>query len=720
MRNPADPRRLAEMAHVRRQAPLILALAAVAAATGGAWWGLATARNSPALPRNVLLITVDTLRADALGAYGNGAAATPWIDRLAAGGVRFTAARAHTVVTLPSHANILTGRLPPDHGVRDNAGFRVPVGVETLATRLKARGFHTAAFISAFPLDSRFGLARGFDIYDDAFVDATPRPALLEQERAGSATVAAAVRWLQGRKDAGPWFCWVHLYEPHYPYAPPEPFASKFPRDAYAGEVAATDHALGPLLQPILDARSSLDTLVIFTSDHGESLGDHGEATHGIFAYEATLKVPLVLYYPPRLEPQVRETAVEHVDIVPTIMEALGLPPVPDLRGRSLIDPTRDRSETNHITYFEALSGSLNRGWAPLAGTVKNGVKFIDLPIPELYDLHSDPAEARNLAESRPQEVAERRELQRTFGSRDLLRIDETAVVKERLGALGYVSSSGRRSAGTLRHYTDADDPKRLIGIEQILQEVVGLHLSGNTRDALERSRALVAQHPDMRVALLQLAQLEREAGNLPSAVAALRHALEVNPGDTETASLLAASLTAAGRPGDATEVLRPYAAPPDADVQVLVALALAEARAGRFPDAIRVLDRARAQDPSNATLLVAAGTVEMMAGRRSQARAAFDTAVALNADVARAHSSLAALAADEGRLDEALAHWRRAVALDAGEYEKLLAVGISLARSGRAREARPYLQLFADAAPSPRYAADIAKARDWLSREQR
>ena len=372
------------------------------AAAGTGWWVFTRDTLRPSLPRNVLLITIDTLRADALGAYGNASAATPWMDRLAASGVRFRTARAHNVLTLPSHANILTGRLPPDHGVRDNAGFRLAVGEATLATRLKERRFQTGAFISAFPLDSRFGLSRGFDVYDDAFVDTAARPAFLEQERAGVETVAAATRWLaEQRTKAEPWFGWVHLYEPHYPYAAPEPFASRFSGNPYAGEVAATDEALGPLLQPILDAGAATDTLVILTSDHGESLGDHGEATHGIFAYEAALRVPLVLYYPPLLAPRVIDTAATHVDIVPMVLEALGIPPAAGLRGHTLEDLAREPADEPAM-YFEALSGSLNRGWAPLSGVVSKGMKFIDLPIPELYDLRSDSGEQRNLADDAP------------------------------------------------------------------------------------------------------------------------------------------------------------------------------------------------------------------------------------------------------------------------------------------------------------------------------
>jgi arylsulfatase A-like enzyme/Flp pilus assembly protein TadD len=697
--------------------PVAFVLAVGLAAAVGGCERVADRQTRPVPPTNILLITIDTLRADALGAYGNSGAATPWMDRLAAGGVRFASARAHNVLTLPSHANILTGQLPQDHGIRDNAGFRLRADEPTLATRLKALGFRTGAFVSAFPLDSRFGLGRGFDVYEDSFVDATPRPSFLEQERPGAETVAAALRWIQDGKASGSWFAWVHVYEPHYPYAPPAPFASRFPRDPYAGEVAATDAALAPLLQPIVDAGPSGNTLVVLTSDHGESLGDHGEATHGIFAYEATLRVPLVLYYPPLLQPRVMDADASHVDIVPMILETLGVSDMSGLRGRTLGAIAKASATTMQETYFEALSGSLNRGWAPLTGIVSNGMKFIDLPLPELYDLRADPGESRNLAESQTQQAAELRQRLRSLANLDVRRIDETSEVKDRLRALGYVGSG---AGGTRKAYTEADDPKRLIGVEGILQEVIGLYLEGKTQDALARARTLVAQHPDMRLALLQLAHLERESGNVKAGIAALRHLLRVHPADTEAASLLGAYLTAANRTPEAIAVLQPYAAPPDADVQVLTALSLAYAKAGRFPDATQTLDRARRNDPSNAMLLVTGGTIELMAGRRPQARAAFESALGINEKLARAHSSLGAMDAEEGRHENALQHWRQAVALDPGEYEKLLVTGVSLARNGHSAAARPYLKLFADAAPSNRYAADIARARDWLRTEAR
>ncbi|HET7747013.1 MAG TPA: sulfatase, partial [Vicinamibacteria bacterium] len=409
-------------------------------------WSIATLRPAgPAAagPPHVLLVTIDTLRADAVGAYGAARAATPRMDRLAAGGARFDDAHAHNVVTLPSHANILSGRHPHEHGVRDNAGFRFPARLETLATLLAAGGYRTGAFVSAFPLDSRFGLARGFQVYDDDFADATSRPAFQVQERRAEETVARARRWLDASGGA-PAFAWVHLYEPHFPYAPPEPFASAFRDDPYRGEVAATDAALGPLLDPILAAGADGRTLVVLTSDHGEALGEHGEATHGIFAYEATLRVPLVLYAPGRVTPRVVKEPARHVDLLPTILAALGLPAPEGLPGRDLLSSAPPTAAT---TYFEALSGSLNRGWAPVHGVIHERHKLVDLPLVELYDLAADPGESNDLAARDPQRVEKLRGLLRTLRAGDVAaaRTPETAEARERLESLGYLAAATPR-----------------------------------------------------------------------------------------------------------------------------------------------------------------------------------------------------------------------------------------------------------------------------------
>jgi len=662
---------------------------------------------------SVLLITVDTLRVDALGAYGRSDAGTPWMDRLAAGGVRFVDAHAHNVMTLPSHANILSGRHPLDHGVRDNSGFRFPAGMDTLATLLKAHGYATGAFVSAFPLDARFGLARGFDVYDDSFVDAQARPAFLEQERRGPDTVALARRWLDTQGER-PVFCWVHLYEPHAPYQPPSALAARFPGRPYQGEVAAVDAALGPLLEPLLARGEDGRTLVVLTSDHGESLGEHGEATHGIFAYEATLRVPLLVYAPRVLRPRVEAAPARHVDIAPTILAALALPAPAGLPGRSLLAAVSEPAEAI-TTYFEALSGQLNRGWAPLQGVIRGGKKYIDLPIAEVYDLRADPAEATNLAGASSPAVGALRAELATFRSADrgVHPTAESAETREKLRALGYVSAGKGAPAARAG---EEDDPKRLMALDAMLQEVGALYAAGDLRAALLRCRELVSLRPQMRMSFLYLAHLERESGNLPAAIQALQKALALGPDDTTTLALLGGYLTEAGRAREAADLLEPAARRDAPNVEVLMTRGLALAKAGRVDEALASLARAREVSPASAIVLVNVGTVRLMAGDSARAREAFEAALVQNPNLARAHSSLGFLLAESGQGGEALAHWKSAVALDPAESGKLLALAQLLAQRGRAAEARPYLELFVASAPPAVYARDLERVRRWLA----
>jgi arylsulfatase A-like enzyme/Flp pilus assembly protein TadD len=632
------------------------------------------------------------------------------MDRLAARGVRFDDAHAHNVLTLPSHANILSGLLPTEHGVRDNAGFRFPAGPETLATLLKARGYATGAFVSAFPLAARFGLGRGFDVYDDHFVDGTARPAFLEQERSGTETVARARRWLESQEKR-PYFCWVHLFEPHFPYEPKGTLGSRFRGErAYHGEVAAADAALAPLLDPILAAGRSGRSLVVLTADHGESLGEHGEATHGLFAYEATLRVPLVLHQEQLFAPRAVAEPARHVDVLPTVLDALALP-IPDgLPGRSLLGLAAGERGEPVTTYFEAFSGTLNRGWAPVRGVLRDRTKYIDLPIPELYDLRADPAESRNLAASEPRRVEALRTLLSSFRPGDAATRPsrEDAETRERLASLGYL---GAGSGAAKDRYTEDDDPKRLIELDRELEEVVGLYRGGDLAAALRRCRELVSRRPTMLVSLLHLAHLEREAGELAAAVATLQDAVGLDPSNTTTVTLLGASLTQSGRTKEAVALLEPYAQRAEPDFELLLADSLALARLGRAKDALDRLRRARELEPGNALVLVNEGTVHLMAGNAAGARRAFEAALALSPESARAHGSLALLEAEAGRAPEALARFQEAVALDPRECERLPPLAAVLVRGRPQEEARSHLERLLTAVPAGQCAREVERA---------
>jgi arylsulfatase A-like enzyme/Tfp pilus assembly protein PilF len=695
----------------RYKQTLVVLLVAIAVACGRR-----AATRDPDL--NVLLITIDTLRADALGAYGNATVSTPWIDRLANEGVRFDRAHAHSVVTLPSHASILSGRYPSVHGVRDNAGFRFPSDIDTMATLLKARGYRTGAFVSAFPLDTRFGLARGFDVYDDSYGKAAEKTAFHMPERPGGETVRVALGWIasQPQTSSNKWFAWVHVYEPHFPYRPPEPFASRYKSNPYLGEVAAADAVLGPLLGPILDGGENGRTLVVLTADHGESLGEHGEMTHGLFAYEATLHVPLVVYQPRLVGHRVVEAEVRHVDILPTIFDALGASP-PPTDGRSLLDVARGARVEPSPSYFEALSASLNRGWAPLHGVVRGSLKYIDLPIPELYDLASDPAEAHNLMESRPDDVRVLRNVLATAraADREASPAGESPETRARLRSLGYVTGAAAKKM----RFTEADDPKRLVDIDRRIDAVVTLYERGDLPGAIAAARDVVARRPDMPLALTHLAFLYNEAGDHQSAIAAIARALDLNPGAKDVAALLGAYMTEGGRAREAAARLAPYVDDPNPDEDVLIAYGVALASSGRPADALTAFDRARALDPANALPLIDAATVYLSGGDSRRAEEAFAEAVRIDPNAARAHNGLAIIAARRGDDAGAIAHWQRALAIEPGDYQTLYNLGDILVRMGRPDDARPYWERYVRTAPPALEARDIGRVRQWLGGRQ-
>src|SRR5437763_8743380 len=391
---------------MRRVGPLaVMALGAFVAAA--ALWFVRT-RPSHAQPlaagalrgANVLLVTIDTLRADHVGAYGQNGALTPTIDALARDGLRFERTYAHVPLTLPSHASLLTGAYPTRTGVRDNGAFRLGQRPATLAAVLETAGYRTGAFVGAFVLDARFGLNRGFDMYDDRMLGTGADQEI--SERPAEKVLAPAYEWIAtsaaapGTEHPAPWFAWVHLYDPHEPYAPPEPYRSRFSDEPYDGEIAYADAALGAFLGRLRAAGALAHTLLVVASDHGESLGEHGERTHGLFAYDATLRVPLVMSAPGAIRTGVFRDTMRLVDVAPTILDLVGAPPLPDADGRT-VRPfvAGERPFDDSGSYFEALNASLTRDWAPLTGIVRQRSKLIDLPVPELYDLASDSAESR-------------------------------------------------------------------------------------------------------------------------------------------------------------------------------------------------------------------------------------------------------------------------------------------------------------------------------------
>jgi arylsulfatase A-like enzyme/Tfp pilus assembly protein PilF len=714
--------------------------------------------------QNVLLITIDTLRADALGCYG-GQAATPALDRLAADGVRFDFAHAHAVLTLPSHASILTGQYPFQHGLRDNSGYRLPPSAHTAATMLKQAGYATAAFVAGFPLHSRFGLNQGFDVYDDRLGDTRAPTEFVMPERPASTVVPLARAWIAGRAPSTqapstlapstqhlapstgtPWFLWLHLFDPHAPYRPPPPFDATYAGRPYYGEVAATDAALAALLD---DVRAlGTPTLVIVTSDHGEALGDHGEQSHGLFAYESTLKVPLIIaelspngrtQRPQRSQRnqnesvfaglarfafqriwaeasaegspsgEVSSVAARHIDILPTLLEAIGQPLPRDLPGRSLL-PASERSRVEvgasmRPSYFEAMGPMLNRGWAPLAGVLLDHEKFIDVPIAERYDLSGDPAELSNLAGRSPERDRTLAASLRAYNApAPGERVAETPDAAARLRALGYVSGHAPPKA----RYTDADDPKQLVALDQAIHDAVAAFGAGRAADAAGIYQRVIDRRPDMAIAYRHLAFIEAQRGNIARAIDVLQRGLGKGVTDPQLVTQLGEALVDAGRVAQGIQVLEPVAGAPNAGPEALNALGIAYARAGRAEDARRVFERVLSADPASTVPLENLGMLALERGDLATARQRFEQAIAADPRSSRAHAGAGVVALRAGNRRAAIDAWTRAVQLDPRNFDALYNLGTTLARDGQPAAARPYLEQFLRTAPRAFYAKDL------------
>ncbi len=706
------PRSPAE--RITRRAALAAAASAVALLLLLFWPSSSTPAILRTIDQNILLVSIDTLRADALGSYG-GRAATPNLDRLAREGLRFDFAHAHAVVTLPSHASILTGLLPFQHGVRDNAGYRLAAEVPTMATRLGAAGHEAGAFVGAFPLDSRFGLDAGFIVYDDRVGGSGQSSDFLIAERPAEAVVHAALQWLGDRTD--PWFAWVHLFDPHAAYVPPAPFDRQYADAPYLGEVAYTDRTLGPLFDAV--RRAPRPTLVIVTADHGEGLGDHGELTHGVLAYEPTLRVPLIVaQLGPGTQAMGRPGGLRlparHIDLLPTVLDALALAPDPALPGLSLLpDADAVRAGMPRPSYFEAMSASLNRGWAPLSGVIADGQKYIQLPLPELYDLADDPDETANRADDAARVQAMARRLDALRASAPAPPDPVSPDVADRLRSLGYVVGRAAARPG----YTADDDPKRLIGLDRAIHQGIDLYQRGRPEEAIDLYRTVIETRPSMLIAHRHLAFLHWMLGQVDAAIATLEHALTAGRPTLELQTQLGVYLAETGRAGDAVRQLEPLAAArgSQAPIHLLNALGIAYARAGNPERALATFQALVGQDPDNAMGFENIGAAHLERGDLDDARIAFQRAVTITPTSSRAHAGLGVVWLRQGNRDPAIASWTRAVELDPQNYDALYNLGAELINAGRPAAARPYLERFVRSAPPAFYADDIHRLSQWL-----
>ncbi len=617
---PAPPRRRSRAVPVG--AGIALALLVAAAAT------LLVMGRGPFRPRgaaghSVLLITLDTTRADHLGCYGDARARTPALDGLASGGVRFARVYAPAPLTLPSHGSLMTGLYPATHGVRNNGHVLAPKW-RTLAEVLKGRSFDTAAFVSSFSVDSRFGLGRGFDVYDDTFDPQSPLKGA-NAERRAEATFARFARWLEGRTGR-PFFAWLHYYDPHLPYDPPSPYKEASADRPYDGEIAYMDHYVGEALRA-LEARGLRDkTLVVVAGDHGEGLGDKVETGHGIFLYEETLRVPLIFHDPAAFpKPLAVPGAVRLVDVGPTILETLGLGgEAAAMDGSSLIPWIRDPARPGLDGLVETFYPRENFGWSELVGLVSGPWKYIQAPRPELYDLDRDPGETADLSGASPAKAGEMRQAL----ERELLALaaksggaaGATAVAagdRERLRSLGYVNFAPAASSGGA-----APDPKDKIGLLRLVQQAQALEAEGRFAEAEEVFERIVTEIPDSPESYVNLALAQARQNRFDRAVETLGWGL---------------------------------ARLPDSEV-LLVRLGHTYLVGGRPREALAAMEKALAVDPQSIDALAVSASILDASGRKPEARAYYERALAIEPESRPLRTSYAASLASSGALREAIA----------------------------------------------------------------
>ncbi len=489
---------------------------------------------------NVVLITLDTTRADHVGCYGDAEARTPALDALAQNGVLFSQAASATPLTLSSHCTIMTGLYPTYHGVRLNGTTALGQGQTTLAEVFSKEGYQTAAFIAAFVLDGRWGLNQGFGAYDDQFdMRKFKHLDLAGVQRPGNEVMDAALQWLGGHKDA-PFFAWIHLYDPHTPYEPPEPFRSQFagrgPRGLYDGEIAFADQQVGRCVSWLRDAGLDRKTILVVVGDHGEALGSHGEGTHGFFVYDYAVRVPFIVSTPFDVLRGVRvDTQVSLVDVFPTVLALAGIESKARVHGRSLARLMLGEGPAEEIdAYSECLTASLQYGWGPLRSLRSARYKYIQAPKPELYDLAADPDEATNVFAKHPaMAAAMNRELERIAEETgrdapapEAANLDRETV--QRLAALGYIGTGPatvRDTAGT-----GLADPKDKLQVFTAVQRAGELMTSDEYTEAAKVLEGAIRDEPDMPQALVMLGACYTELGRLNEARSRYDRVLRKDP----------------------------------------------------------------------------------------------------------------------------------------------------------------------------------------------
>jgi arylsulfatase A-like enzyme/Tfp pilus assembly protein PilF len=606
--------------------------------------------------RRIILISIDTCRADYLSCYGYQRRITPNIDRLAGQSVLFKNAITPIPTTLPAHCSMLTGTIPPYHGVHYNIGYKLGQSNVTLAEILRPKGFTTAAFVSAFVLDSQFGLNEGFDTYNDSFEEIHRN--VFGSERRGGETSRLAIEWLQKHEKDEKFFLFLHYYDPHLAYEPPEPFASEFADNLYAGEIAYTDYCIGLVIDKLKELGLYDSTLIIITGDHGEMLGEHGEGDHGYFIYEGAIKVPLVFKLPWRTEGRKVDDVAGITDIVPTICGMVGADVPPAVQAKDLstyFGSGQPGREDRHLYCESMMPTKYNAN--SLLGVVTNRFKYIQTTRPELYDLVEDPNETNNLVEQQPHQARVlqdhlKRILEQTVrtGVSEGVELDREAI--RRLAALGYVGSDNIKE--DYEFDQSREDAKDLIELHTVFYDARTFLLEKKYEKAKSIYQQLLLERPEFYEVHFDLANIAVQQNDLAAAADYLAEAIRLEPGRYKLHHNLGITCLSLGR----------Y-----------------EQAAKHFRDSLKI-------KPTEPAAITGLGLALLSQGKIDQAIDHYTKALEIAPDVAELHSKLGLALYQQGKLDDAIQHYTKALEIEPRLFEVQNNLGMALGGRGRLDEA--------------------------------
>ena len=695
----------------------------------------------------VILISIDTLRADHLPDYGYKGVETPSLQALRKDAILYDNAYSHVPLTLPSHAALLTGLLPFENGVRDNVGFRLSSKHPTLASLLKAQGYATGAAVSTYLLRGERGIGAGFDLYDDHLEKLNEGVT----ERSGYEAEAALEKWLESSPSSGnAVFAFLHLYEPHTPYEPPEPFKTRYASAPYDGEIAAADAVVGRFLAYLKKKNLYDPAIVIVLSDHGEGLNDHGEEEHSVLLYREDIRVPLFVKLPgSRLAGKTIAAPVALTDVLPTVAMLVGMPVPAGLHGINLIHAGEKGQDAQRRIYSETLYPRLHLGWADLASLTDASYQYIEAPRPELYDLAADPGQKHDLSAGRPPAFRTMRlelaNMNRPFLAPEAVSPEEL----KKLAALGYITVS---EAG--KEEKNLPDPKDRLPSLHLYKNLFATFFAKKYPETIQIARELLAKEPriiaawrmladslantghpeealkalqtglqeagqsgvgeEISEAYQQLANLLAKSGDQAGAERVLREALQRNLANDAIKRDLVKIFIATGRTQEALALLGPVADSHDAVALDSLGVSLAEA--GQVAQARENFLRALALDPDNADVMSHLGVLALREKNPTAARDWFEKALAKNPKLPGTLTSLGTALVQLGEDDRAQLAWKQALELDPRQYDALFNLAILTGRRRQWDEARQYLERFVAVAPRDRYGEEVAEARRLLN----